>query len=140
FYALVRGADAVLDNSRLGVLERLKIDYATLSAVNPGIVTMSVNGFGEQGVFAPKPGFDPVLQAMSGIMAAQGGDSDPVLFTIPINDVCAAVTSVLAIGLGLFHRARTGEGQRAVTSLVASSLSMQAGEIVRFAGRPPALR
>ena len=53
FYALVRGADAVVDNSRLGVLDRLKIDYATLAEINPGIVTMSVNGFGEQGPFAP---------------------------------------------------------------------------------------
>jgi crotonobetainyl-CoA:carnitine CoA-transferase CaiB-like acyl-CoA transferase len=73
-------------------------------------------------------------------MAAQAGDSEPVLFTIPINDVCAAATSAFAICLGLYHRARTGQGQRAVTSLVASSLSMQSGELVRYADRPPSVR
>src|SRR5258708_27580379 len=140
FYALVRGADAVVDNSRLGVLERLKIDYATLAEINPSIVTMSVNGFGERGPFAAKPGFDPVLQAMGGMMAAQGGDSDPVLFTIPVNDIAAATLSVLGVCLGLFHRLTTGVGQRAWTSLVGCAAMMQSGELVRFDGRPPALR
>ena len=140
FYALVRGADAVLDNARLGVLERLKIDYATLSEVNPSIITMSVNGFGEQGPYARKPGFDPVLQAMSGMMTAQGGDSDPVLFTIPVNDIAAATLSVLGVCLGLFHRLRAGMGQRVWTSLAGCAAMLQSGELVRFAGRPPAIR
>ncbi|HLZ29604.1 MAG TPA: CoA transferase [Chloroflexota bacterium] len=140
FYALVRSSDAVVDNSRLGVLNRLKIDYATLAQINPSIVTMSVNGFGERGPFAPKPGFDPVLQAMGGMMTAQGGDSDPVLFTIPVNDIAAATLSVLGVCLGLFHRLTTGAGQRAWTSLVGCAAMMQSGELVRFAGRSPALR
>src|SRR5581483_479682 len=139
-HRLAQTADVVIDNSRLGVARRLKADYDTLRQHNPRIVCLSVAGFGEHGPFAHKPAFDPVLQAMSGIMSAQGNDDDPVLFTIPINDVCAAVTAVLGVALGLFHRARTGEGQRVVTSLVASSLSMQAAEIVRFAGRPPAIK
>src|SRR5258708_28643635 len=138
FYALVRGADAVVDNSRLGVLERLKIDYATLAEINPSIVTMSVNGFGERGPMAAKPGFDPVLQAMSGMMTAQGGDSDPVLFTIPVNDIAAATLSVLGVCLGLFHRMRTGAGQRVWTSLAGCAAMLQSGELVRFAGRPAA--
>src|SRR5216684_5748489 len=139
FYALVRAADAVLDNSRLGVRERLKIDYATLSEIKPNIVTMSVNGFGEQGPFAPKPGFDPVLQAMSGMMTAQGGDSDPVLFTIPVNDIAAATLSVFGVCLGIFHRTRTGVGQRVWTSLAGCAAMLQSGELVRFTGRPPAI-
>src|SRR5579859_599628 len=140
FYGLVRGADAVVDNSRLGVLERLKIDYPTLAHINPGIVTMSVNGFGEQGAMAPKPGFDPVLQAMGGMMTAQGGDSDPVLFTIAVNDIAAATLSVLGVCLGLYERTTSGAGQRAWTSLVGCAAMMQSGELVRFAGRSPALR
>jgi crotonobetainyl-CoA:carnitine CoA-transferase CaiB-like acyl-CoA transferase len=140
FYEVVRTADVVLDNSRLGVLHRLKIDYSTLKRVKPDIVTLSVNGFGEKGPLAPKPGFDPVLQAMSGMMQAQGGDSEPYLFTIPINDITAATVSVLGICLGLFHRERTGMGQRTWTSLLGCSAMMQSGELVRFAGRPPAMR
>jgi crotonobetainyl-CoA:carnitine CoA-transferase CaiB-like acyl-CoA transferase len=138
FHRLVKTADAVIDNSRLGVPKRLRFDYATLADVNPGIVTQSIAGFGERGPFAHKPAFDPVLQAMSGMMSAQGADSDPGFYTIPVNDVAAAVTSVLAICLGLYHRGQSGDGQRTWTSLVASSLTMQSGELVRYAGRPPA--
>jgi crotonobetainyl-CoA:carnitine CoA-transferase CaiB-like acyl-CoA transferase len=140
FYALVRCVDAVVDNSRLGVRERLKIDYTTLAEINPSIVTMSVNGFGEHGPFAAKPGFDPVLQAMSGMMTAQGGESEPVLFTIPVNDIAAATVSVLGVCLGLFDRLRSGAGQRVWTSLAGCATLMQSGEVVRFAGRPPAIR
>lgn len=139
FYSVVRTTDVVLDNSRLGVLNRLHIDYARLKAVRPDIVTLSVNGFGEEGPLASKPGFDPVLQAMSGMMTAQGGDCDPVLFTIPINDITAATVSVLGICLGLFHRERSGAGQRMWTSLLGCSAMMQSGELVRFTGRPPAV-
>jgi crotonobetainyl-CoA:carnitine CoA-transferase CaiB-like acyl-CoA transferase len=140
FQEVARRADVVIDNSRQGVLARLKADYATLSAINPSIICLSVAGFGERGPLAPKPAFDPVLQAMSGMMSAQGGDSDPALFTIPINDVAAAATSVLGVCLALYHRTRTGEGQRAVTSLIGCSLMMQSGELVRYPGRPQAMR
>jgi crotonobetainyl-CoA:carnitine CoA-transferase CaiB-like acyl-CoA transferase len=139
FYSLVRGADAVIDNSRLGVMQRLQIDYAHLAHIKPGIVTMSVNGFGEHGPLARKPGFDPVLQAMSGMMSAQGGDSDPVLFTIPVNDIAAATVSVLGVCLGLFHKLATGAGQRIWTSLAGCATLLQAAELTRFEGRPPAI-
>jgi len=140
FYSVVRTADVVLDNSRLGVLERLGIDYASLKKVRPDIVTFSVNGFGLDGPLASKPGFDPVLQAMSGMMTAQGGDCDPVLFTIPVNDITAATVAVLGICLGLLHRERTGAGQRVWTSLLGCSAEMQNGEVVRVEGRAPAVR
>lgn len=140
FHQLVRTADAVIDNSRLGVAARLKADYASLSAVNPKIVTLSIVGFGEHGPEAHRPAFDPVLQAMSGMMTAQGGDADPSFFTIPINDVVAAVTAVFAVCLGLYHRGISGKGQRTWTSLAASSLTMQSGELLRFDGRTPPQR
>jgi len=138
FHRVVETADVVIDNSRLGVPKRLRADYDSLAAVNPRIVTLSVAGFGEHGPLAHRPAFDPVLQAMSGMMTAQGGDSDPGFYTIPVNDVVAAVTVVLGVCLALYHRSRTGEGQRTWTSLVASSLTMQSGELVRYEGRPPA--
>jgi crotonobetainyl-CoA:carnitine CoA-transferase CaiB-like acyl-CoA transferase len=140
FYTLVCSVDVVLDNSRLGVLPKLGIDYPTLKRVRPDIVTFSVNGFGEQGPLAAKPGFDPVLQAMSGMMSAQGGDCDPVLFTIPVNDITAASVAVFGICLGLLHRERAGVGQRVWTSLLGCSAQMQSGELVRFDGRQPTVR
>jgi crotonobetainyl-CoA:carnitine CoA-transferase CaiB-like acyl-CoA transferase len=140
FYALVRTADVVLDNSRKGVPERLHVDYASLSGVNPDIITLSVTGFGEQGALAHKPGFDPVLQAMSGMMTAQGGPNDPALLTIPVNDIAAGTLAVFGICLGLFHRTRSRVGQRIWTSLLGCATMMQSGELVRFAGRTPAVR
>ena len=139
FHQLAKTVDAVIDNSRLGVAGRLRADYASLAEANPRIITLSVAGFGERGPLAHRPAFDPVLQAMSGMMSAQGGDREPSFYTIPVNDVVAAVTAVLAVCLALYHRGQTGVGQRTTTSLVASSLTMQSGELVRFAGRPPAL-
>ena len=136
FLRLVAGADVVIDNYRPGVLGRLGIDYDALRAVNPGIVALSVTGFGEGGPLGAEAGFDPVLQAMSGMMAAQGGPDEPVFFTIPVNDVAAAATAALGACLALHHRDRTGAGQRVWTSLAAMSALLQARELVRYNGRP----
>lgn len=140
FLTLVRGADLVIDNYRPGVLQRLGIDYERLRAVNPRISTVSVTGFGEGGPRGADPGFDPVLQALSGMMTAQGGDDDPVFLSVAVNDVASAAMAALGAVLALYHRGRTGEGQRVWTSLAGQSALMQSGELVRFAGRPPALR
>ncbi len=140
FYELVRSADVVLDNYRPGVLERLRVDYKSLAEVNPSIVTMSLTGFGQGGPLSAKPGFDPVLQAMSGMMFAQGGDGEPVFLTTAVNDVAAAGFAALGVCLALFHRVRTGEGQAVTGSLAAFSAFMQCGELVRFRGRLPARR
>lgn len=137
---LVVGADVVIDNYRPGVLSRLGITYDDLRAVNERIITLSMTGFGEGGPLGNEAGFDPVLQAMSGMMKAQGGDDAPVFFTVPVNDVAAAASGALAACLALHHRGRTGEGQRAWTSLAGMATLLQAGELVRWAGREPARR
>lgn len=140
FLKLVAGSDVVIDNYRPGVLERLKIDYNELTGVRPDIISTSITGFGSTGPLAGRPGFDPILQAMSGMMAAQGGDSEPVFFTMAINDVTAACVSALGICAALYNRARGGGGQRVSTSLCAVSTYMQSGELVEFQGRKPAPR
>jgi crotonobetainyl-CoA:carnitine CoA-transferase CaiB-like acyl-CoA transferase len=136
FADLVRTADVVIDNYRPGVLQRLGIDYDALRAVSPNIISLSITGFGEGGPLAAQPGFDPILQGMSGMMAAQGGDSEPVFLTVAVNDVTAGAMSVLGTGLALYHRAVHGEGQRVWTSLDRLSAFMQSGELTRFDGRP----
>jgi crotonobetainyl-CoA:carnitine CoA-transferase CaiB-like acyl-CoA transferase len=138
FTDLVRSADVVIDNYRPGVLQRLGIDYDALAAVNPGIISMSVTGFGEGGPLARQPGFDPILQGMSGMMMAQGGDSEPVFLTVAVNDVTGAAMTVTGTCLALYSRARTGQGQRGRTSLDAMATFMQSGELTRFEGRAPA--
>jgi crotonobetainyl-CoA:carnitine CoA-transferase CaiB-like acyl-CoA transferase len=138
FLDLVRTADVVLDNYRPGVLGRLGIEWQQLRDVNPNVISTSITGFGEGGPFGGNAGFDPVLQAMSGMMRAQGGDSDPVFFTVPVNDVAAAATVAFGTTLALFHRERTGESQKVTASLAAMSCVLQAEALARYEGRPPA--
>jgi crotonobetainyl-CoA:carnitine CoA-transferase CaiB-like acyl-CoA transferase len=140
FERLAKASDIVVDNFRPGVLERLGIQHEMLARINPGIITASLTGFGEVGPLREKPGFDPLLMAMSGMMAAQGGDDEPVFLTHAANDVGAAVTAVLGVCLALYHRQRGGSGQHVASSLAAVSLFLQSGELVRYPGRPPARR
>ncbi|WP_372786912.1 CoA transferase [Phenylobacterium sp.] len=137
FYDLVRQADVVLDNYRLGVRKRLAIDYETLKAINPRIISCSINAYGDQGARAALPGFDPLLQAEGGMQAAQGGDDEPILHTIPVNDVATSAVVSCAVIAALNARMRTGEGQEIITSLMAQSLTFQLAEVVAYEGRPP---
>ena len=133
---LVEGADVVIDNYRPGVLGRLRLTHADLAAVNPDIITLTITGFGTTGPLGAEAGFDPVLQAMSGMMTAQGGDSEPVFLTVPVNDVTAAAVSALGVCLALLHRSRGGGGQHVWTSLAAMSALLQTSDLVRYPGRP----
>jgi crotonobetainyl-CoA:carnitine CoA-transferase CaiB-like acyl-CoA transferase len=137
FLELARTADVVLDNYRLGVRERLGIGYEALKAVNPRIISCSCNTFGARGPDAARPGFDPLIQAQSGLMAAQGGDGEPVLHTIPVNDVAAAALTAFAIIAALNARETTGEGQEVETSLAGAASLYQFGELTEFARRAP---
>ncbi len=137
FYDLVRQADVVLDNYRFGVRKRLGIDYATLKAINPRLISCSINAYGDRGPRATLPGFDPLLQAEGGMQAAQGGDDEPILHTIPVNDVATSAVVSMAVIAALNVRERTGEGQEIITSLMAQSLTFQLAEVVAYEGRPP---
>jgi crotonobetainyl-CoA:carnitine CoA-transferase CaiB-like acyl-CoA transferase len=140
FFELVRTSDVVVDNFRLGVCERLGIDYATLAAINPRIITCSVLGFGKTGPFAAEPGFDPILQARSGLMAAQGGDDEPVFHTIAVNDEASALMSAFACTVALYERERSGMGQEVWTALANQAIVTQSGQVTWYEGRPPAPR
>ena len=137
FLELVAQADVVLDNSRLGVRERLGISYERLREVNPRIISLSITGYGTTGPQAPEPGFDPLLQAQSGLMQAQGGDGgEPVFHGIPVNDVGSAVMSAFAVVGALYPRTRTGVGQDIQTSLASQSVLLQIGELTSYPGAP----
>jgi len=138
FRELVRHSDVVCDNYRVGVLERLGIDDAALRAINPRIITVSITAFGSTGAKAADPGFDPLLQALSGLMAAQGGDDEPVFHQIPVHDTASAMVACFATCAALFARERTGRGQHIETSLASQSVLCQSAELTHYAGRPPA--
>jgi crotonobetainyl-CoA:carnitine CoA-transferase CaiB-like acyl-CoA transferase len=137
FYDLVRQADVVLDNYRFGVRARLGIDYATLKGINSRIISCSINAYGDRGPRAALPGFDPLLQAEGGMQQGQGGEDEPILHTIPVNDVATAAVVSMAVVAALNARHRTGEGQEIVTSLMAQSLTFQLAEVVDYADRTP---
>jgi crotonobetainyl-CoA:carnitine CoA-transferase CaiB-like acyl-CoA transferase len=140
FLRLTRSADVVLDNYRAGVLERLRIDYDCLRAVNPDIISVSITGYGHDPAYSAEPAFDALMQAKSGMLAAQGGPAGPVLTSVPINDVTSAALAVLGTVLALLHRQRTGQGQYAWLALAATAALAQAEELVQFTGRAPAPR
>ncbi|HET7409661.1 MAG TPA: CoA transferase [Paracoccaceae bacterium] len=134
---LVRHADVVIDNFRMGVTERLGMDHATLSAINPRVITISVTGYGPKGPLARKPGFDPLLQAISGIMHHQGGGQEPIFHQLPVNDVAAGMTTAFATAAALYAREQTGRGQHIDTSLANVSVVCQTPDITEVPGRQP---
>lgn len=111
--ALVDGADVVMENFRPGVAEAIGIGADEVLRRNPRAVYCSINAFGSTGPFAGRPGTDPVVQAMSGVMSVTGDpEGAPLLVGIPIADFTAAMAAVQAVLLGLLGRERTGRGQR----------------------------
>jgi crotonobetainyl-CoA:carnitine CoA-transferase CaiB-like acyl-CoA transferase len=134
--AVLRDCDIVLDNFRLGVMARLGIDHEQLSALNPAVLTVAVTAYGEEGPLAAKPGYDPVLQAASGMMTAQGGDDEPVVYSLPPNDHTAGVLGAFASVLALLHRERTGQTQHIATSLTAAATLLQAPDLLSYQRRP----
>ena len=134
---LARQADVVVENLRPGRLARFGIGYEDLKAANPRLIYMSVNGFGNDGPQHNQPGFDPLLQARSGAMAAQGGHhGHPVYLTCAICDYGAAMLAALGCVLGLRTRQRTGRGDLGETTLLQAAMAFQAGEFVFYDGRP----
>jgi len=105
FYELVKVSDVVVDNFRPGVLERLKVDYATLSRINPRIIQCSVTGFGEAGAYRDYPALDLIIQAISGHMAITGEPGrPPVRVGIPLADMSGGIYSCKGILAALYAR------------------------------------
>ena len=136
FLDLVRAADVVVENFRGGVMERLGLGWETLSEANPRLVHTSITGYGSAGPLASLPGFDPVFQARSGLMQAQGGADEPVVHMIAYNDYCAGALGALATVAALLARERTGRGQRVDVSLFRTAFIDQAAEMILHEGAP----
>lgn len=136
-YDLVRKADALVENLRPGATRRLGIDYATVAQLNPRLVYGSLTGFGSSGPRGHEPGFDPLLQARSGLMMAQGGHGhDPVFLACAVCDYGAGLLCAYGVTAALFARLRTGRGQLVETSLAQAAMAAQAGEFIFYDGRP----
>jgi len=136
-YRLVRQSDVLVQNLRPMVAERWGADYETLSRINPQIIYCSMPGYGLSGPYIEKPAFDPLLQAMSGAMAAQGGPGrPPVYYRSAICDYAGAMLAAWGVAMALYLRARTGKGQRPHGALLNAAIAVQSGEFVTYPGRP----
>jgi crotonobetainyl-CoA:carnitine CoA-transferase CaiB-like acyl-CoA transferase len=136
---LVKDADVFLQNYRPGVSERLGVDYATLSAINPRLIYVSMSGYGEDGPYRMLPGQDLLLQGMSGAMLSAGSEGAP---PSPAGqylvDAIAAYSAFEGALAALFHRERTGEGQLVQVNMLDAITTIQMQELSVFTvgGKP----
>ncbi|MEJ0018063.1 MAG: CoA transferase [Acetobacteraceae bacterium] len=147
FASLVKTADIVLENFRPGTMQAMGFDYEALRALNPGIVLVSVSGFGQYGPYTDRPAFDPLGQAMSGLMALTGKPvGQPLGTASSVVDRYTALHATIGALAALRHRDRTGEGQLVDVCLLDSALTMveiptayylETGEEGGEGGRPP---
>jgi crotonobetainyl-CoA:carnitine CoA-transferase CaiB-like acyl-CoA transferase len=122
---LAARADVVVENFRPDVKHRLGIAHADLAAVNPRLVYASISGFGEEGPYAGRPGFDMIAQAMGGMMSVTGlPGQGPVRAGIPLADLSSGLFAAIGILVALLDRERTGRGQWVQTSLLAAQVAM----------------
>ncbi|UFN49489.1 CoA transferase [Roseomonas sp. OT10] len=122
---LAATADVVVENFRPDVKHRLGIDHAALSAVNPRLIYASISGFGQDGPYAKRPGFDQIAQGMGGLMSITGQPGQgPMRVGIPVADLCAGIFAAQGILTALLERERSGRGQWVQTSLLQAQIFM----------------
>jgi crotonobetainyl-CoA:carnitine CoA-transferase CaiB-like acyl-CoA transferase len=130
---LAATCDLVTENFRPGVMDRLGIGYDDLRAVNPSIVYVAGTGYGPDGPYADRPGQDLLIQSMSGLAAYGGRGIDPPTPSgSSIVDASTALLLAFSAMVGLFHRERTGEGQRIDVSLLNTAVALQCQELTAF--------
>ncbi len=140
FKKLVATADVVVENYRPDVKHRLGVDYQTLRKVNPRLVYASISGFGQDGPYAPLPGFDQVAQGMGGLMSITGVPGEgPMRVGIPVADLSAGNYAAMGIMVALLEREVSGEGQWVQTSLLQAQIAMLDFQAARWtvAGEVP---
>lgn len=123
FLRLVKSADAVVENFRPGVMERLGLGYPQLKAVKGDIVYCAISGFGQDGPLKGNPAYDQIVQGLSGVMSVTGDErSAPLRVGYPVADTMGGMTAAFAIAAALFRRERTGEGEIVDVSMLESTL------------------
>jgi crotonobetainyl-CoA:carnitine CoA-transferase CaiB-like acyl-CoA transferase len=139
---LVKLSDVFLQNYRPGVAARLGVDYETLSAINPKLIYVSMSGYGEDGPYKNYPGQDLLLQSMSGAMMSAGSkDTPPSPAGQYLVDAITAYTAFEGALAALFHRERTGEGQKVEVNMLDAITTIQMQELSVFTvGKKPQTR
>jgi CoA:oxalate CoA-transferase len=125
--ALIASSDALVENFRPGVLDRLGFSAARLQDLRPGLVTGSINGFGAHGPYKDRPAFDFIAQAMSGFMSTNGRAEDPPMRAAPpVSDLVAGIYCALGVTAALLGRERHGAGTHVDVSMTSGMISLLA--------------
>jgi crotonobetainyl-CoA:carnitine CoA-transferase CaiB-like acyl-CoA transferase len=133
---LVRSADVLVENYRPDVKARLGIDYESLRKLNRRIILASISGFGQDGPYAARPGFDQIAQGMSGLMGVTGEPGGtPMRSGAAVADVAAGLYAALGVLTALYERERSGEGQWVQSSLLQAGIGLLDFQAARYAMR-----
>ena len=134
---LAESADVCIENFKVGDLARYGLDYAALSKINPKLIYCSVTGFGQDGPFAERPGYNSLFQGLGGLMSVTGERDDrpgggPQRVGVPIVDLFTGMYATVAILAALRHRELTGEGQHLDISLMGAVMTLCGGHLSNF--------
>ncbi len=130
---LAAKSDIVIENFKVGGLKKYGLDYDSLKTVNPGLIYCSITGFGQNGPFAQRAGYDFMIQGMAGVMSITGeNDGSPMKMGVAFSDIFAGLHAMIAIEAALFHRERTGVGQYIDISLLDSQVSVLANQALNY--------
>ncbi|MBX3610973.1 MAG: CoA transferase [Hydrogenophaga sp.] len=120
---LVKNADVLIENFRLGTMDKLGLGYDTLSAINPGLIYCAITGYGRTGPYADKGGFDLIAQGFAGLMSVTGEPGrPPVKSGSAVSDMNAGILATVGVLAAYIHRLKTGQGQIVDTSLADAAL------------------
>ena len=128
---LAREADVLIENFKVGGLEKYGLDYASVAPLNPALVYCSISGFGQDGPYANRPGYDFVAQAMSGLMDITGeAGRPPQKVGVAVADIVTGLYGLIGIQAALAERARSGRGQRVDVALLDSAMGILANQVM----------
>lgn len=130
---LAADSDVLIENFKVGGLTKYGLDYASLSAINPRLIYCSITGFGQDGPYAPRPGYDFIIQGMSGMMDLTGDpDGAPQKIGVAMADIATGLYSVIGIQAALIQRERTGRGQHIDMALLDTMTGVLANQAANY--------
>ncbi|MFZ9314462.1 MAG: CaiB/BaiF CoA transferase family protein [Burkholderiaceae bacterium] len=130
---MLASADVVVENWRPDVKQRLGLDYESIKAINPRIILASISGFGQDGPYAWRPGFDQIIQGMGGLMSVTGEpEHGPIRAGLAVADLSAGLYCAIGILVALIERETSGQGQWVQSSLLHSQIAMMDFQMARY--------
>jgi len=130
---LIGTADVVIENFKLGGLKKYGLDYESLKAINPRLIYCSITGFGQSGPYAPRAGYDFIIQGIGGLMSITGeAGGEPQKVGVAVSDIFTGLYSVIAIQAALRHAEKTGEGQHIDMALLDTQVSILGNQNLNY--------